>query len=44
MPNQLNKRRVVFIPDCIWNNIELESKKKNISRSSVLRKILIENG
>jgi len=42
MPNQLKKRRVVFIPDCIWKKLELESEKNKISRSCALRKILIE--
>jgi len=37
MPNNLNKKRIVFIPDKLFDIIKEEAKERDCSNSKVLR-------
>ena len=42
MPSDLQKRRVVYVSDRLWNKVSVLSNEKKISSSSALR-LLLEN-
>lgn len=43
MPTKLERKRIVFVNDNLWEKIERLSKEKEISRSCALRIILGKN-
>lgn len=44
MPTSLKKRRVVYLPDQIWEEITQTSLRMNISKSKALRILLQGSG
>ena len=43
MPTTLKKRRVIYLPDILWERLIQESKEKQISISKLIRKKIRDN-